>query len=351
MKKKNILLTVTVIASAAISMAGCDAIKDSNSNLNLGMDAIEAQDYSGALGYFDEAINKGEDLRLSYRGQGMAYMGVGEYDNACKSFAKALHQSNGLVKKVDYDISYYLAVAELKAGEIDKAYETYSAILALNKRSADAYFLRGRVELIRGNKDSAKADFDKAVELKPSDYNLYIGICEDLEAAGYEAEGKSYIERAMESGSKKNDYQLGMLNYYMGQYDEAKNYLEKSRESSDSEKVLLYLGKCYEALGDMNYAATLYSGYVDTENASAAVYNELGLMYIKQQDYRSALDAFESGIALNDMTYMQSLKFNEIVAHEYLADFDKASVLMKEYLETYPNDEEAQRENMFLSTR
>ena len=48
---------------------------------------------------------------------------------------------------------------------------------------------------------------------------------------------------------------------------------------------------------------------------------------------------------------MQSLMFNEVVAYEYLLDFKKAASLMKEYLDRYPDDEAAQREYIFLSTR
>lgn len=74
-------------------------------------------------------------------------------------------------------------------------------------------------------------------------------------------------------------------------------------------------------------------------------------MYLKQEEYMKALTAFENGKALNDPAYNQSLMFNEAVTYEYLLDFKKAAVLMKEYLEKYPDDEEAQREYIFLSTR
>ena len=48
---------------------------------------------------------------------------------------------------------------------------------------------------------------------------------------------------------------------------------------------------------------------------------------------------------------MQVLKFNEIVAYEYLGDFKQATVLMQKYISTYPDDAKAQREYEFLQTR
>jgi hypothetical protein len=47
----------------------------------------------------------------------------------------------------------------------------------------------------------------------------------------------------------------------------------------------------------------------------------------------------------------QSLAFNEIVANEYLGNFQRASVLMADYVKTYPGDSAAKREYEFLQTR
>ena len=47
----------------------------------------------------------------------------------------------------------------------------------------------------------------------------------------------------------------------------------------------------------------------------------------------------------------ESLSFNEIVAYEYLEDYQKAAVLLKAYLQNYPDDQTAIREQQFLSTR
>ena len=48
---------------------------------------------------------------------------------------------------------------------------------------------------------------------------------------------------------------------------------------------------------------------------------------------------------------MQSLRFNRIVAYEYLGQFDQAKLAMEQYLALYPDDENAQREYTFLKTR
>ncbi len=350
MKKHLFKLTILGISISAL-LTGCNLRGGSASNLNLGMDAIEAQDYNEALNCLNRALAENEDKRLTYRGLGIAHMGLGEYDKAVDDFMNSLKGSNGLVGKLDYDINYYMALAQFKSGDLDAALDTYNAILGLDDKQAEAHYLRGRIELLKNDKTSALADFDRAVELKSSDYDLYISIYEALDDAGDKQDGENYINMALQKNGKMTDYQSGLFSYYLGKYDEARQSLEAARKSDESDKLILYLGRSYEALGDMNYAATLYREYLEKDPDSACIYNEEGLMYLKQEEYMKALTAFENGMALNDPSYNQSLMFNEAVTYEYLLDFKKAAVLMKEYIEKYPDDEEARREYIFLSTR
>lgn len=345
------LICLCTVLSASVLFSGCGAAEKNKNNITLGMEALEALDYSRAAGYFEAAIVAGEDKQLACRGQGMAYLGLAQYDDAISSFEAALRESDGRIRKIDYDISYYLALAEYKDGKLEAAYNTYSAIIAMNEKDADAYYLRGKVQLAQGKKDAALSDFEKSVSLSPADYDRYIQIYDDLDEAGYRDDGKAYINRAMESNGKISDYQLGVFNYYLGAYEYARNYLEKARETKNSEEMVLYLGKTYESLGDINYAVSLYTTFLDKNPESAAVYDQLGLAKMKLKDYQSALSAFESGIATGDTSYMQSLKFNEIVSYEYLTEFKKAAVQMEEYLKLYPDDEKAIREYEFLKTR
>ena len=349
---KNCLtkITITGICISAL-LTGCNLKGGTKSNLDLGMDAIEAQEYSEALTCLERALANGEDVRLVYRGMGIAHMGLAQYDDAIDDFAKSLKGSNGIIKKVDYDINYYLAMAQYKSGDLSAALDTYNAILALDDKQDKAHYLRGRIELLKNDKDAAISDFDRALELKSADYDLYINIYEALDAAGLKDKGEEYINMALQKNGKMTEYQSGLFSYYLGNYDDARRSLEAAREGDESEHLILYLGRSYEALGDLNYAANLYKEYIEKNPDSASIYNEEGLMYLKQEEYMKALTAFENGKALNDPSYNQSLMFNEAVTYEYLLDFKKAGVLMKEYLDKYPDDEEAQREYIFLSTR
>ena len=68
-------------------------------------------------------------------------------------------------------------------------------------------------------------------------------------------------------------------------------------------------------------------------------------------EYEEALTAFQAAMNIEDNGMMQTLRFNEIVAYEYMRDYKTAAALMNSYLESYPDDGTAKREYEFLKTR
>ena len=112
----------------------------------------------------------------------------------------------------------------------------------------------------------------------------------------------------------------------------------------------LYLGMSYEALGDYNYAVSVYKSAIQ-DSTDPGLYNHLGVCQMKIGAYKEALATFQEGLKCEGSSFRQALRFNEVIAYEYLADFKKAKELMSVYLRDYPNDTEAQREYDFLKTR
>lgn len=349
MKKKNTFKVCFLAAGMALCLGGCG--KSGQENINAGMEAVAGMEYEQALACFENALAKGEDNRLLYRGQGLAYMGLTRYEEAAQSFEKALANSHILVDNLDYDVNYYLATAYYKNGEPQKAIAVYDAILALKDTERNAYYLRGTILLEQGNYDAAIKDFDKAISLDKKDYGQLISIYEVLEQNGYKQIGQEYLQAAMEEDEKSmTDYERGRISYYLEDYASASTYLERARANGD-EQTIFYLGKTYEALGDYNYAASVYSSYVEQHGDSERMYNQLGMCRMKMGNYEEALTAFQAGMSVEDNSLLQTLQFNEIVAYEYIGEYKKAAVLMESYLKTYPGDEAAKRENIFLQTR
>lgn len=344
MKKK---LLAGILAAVNIFM--CTACSQADEHVMQGMQYVEEAQYANAVSSFEKAKEKSEDLAKIYRGLGIANMGLAEYDKAIEAFLQALGSSNGILDSMDYDINYYLAAAYYKNGQLKEAESTYDSIIDLESRNAIAYELRGKIRLEMGRYEEAMADFDTAIELEDKDYDMLLEIYKVLENEGYGEAGRGYLEKAIEEGKRSmTETQKGMMYFFLGEYEQARQILEKEKNSG--KQAVAYLGMTYEKLGDYNYACSLYNNYL-LSNADASLYNQLGLCKMQMEEYEAALTAFQEGMKVENCPCMQSLKFNEIVAYEYLGEFEKAKVLMESYLLTYPDDEEAKREQEFLKTR
>lgn len=342
--------TAAILAALALTvLSGCGSGK--TENLDQGMNLVEQLEYENALNSFEAAVINGEDARLAYRGMGLAYMGLSQYDSAVSSLQRALSYSDERPDQLDYDINYYLATAYYKQGNLDGAKGVYESILALRPKEKTAWYLKGVIELAQGDTEAASADFDTAVSIDPQDYDLRIDIFCSCAENGQQELGQGYLQAVLDDeDSRLSDYNRGRMNYYLGNYDTARNALESARNTDGSSEVISLLGQTYEQLGDYNYAASVYNNYL-SQTPDAQIYNQLGLCDLRIGDYEAALTAFQSGIAMEGNQIMQTLRFNEIVAYEYLGQFDQAKLKMEEYLALYPDDSRALREYEFLQTR
>ena len=335
---------------AVCLLTGCEA-KPDNTNINKGMELLEQMDYAGALESFEAALVYKEDEQLIYRGEGLANMGLGNYEAATECFLNSISYADGNVTDLEFDTNYYLAATYYKLGQYEEAEKIYTAIIGLRNKEKDAYFLRACTLLKEGYYDAAIKDFEKAFALEPDNLELVTDAFVEMQAAGFGEEGKVYLQDFLSKKDKVlKDAQKGTIYYYLGDYTNARVYLDGALNQGNPE-VSLILGNTYEKLGDMNYAVVVYETYLDSNAPDAAIYNSLGVCLMNQGKYEEALKAFESGIELGDSAHIQNLKYNQIVAKEYLGKFSEAKSLMQEYLASYPDDGKAKTEYEFLQTR
>ena len=136
--------------------------------------------------------------------------------------------------------------------------------------------------------------------------------------------------------------------------------------SGSVEKGLEYL----EA-GEFESAAEEFQAAAEKDKDAAEAFRGLGIAKWELEDYEGARDAFKSALdngaektgtlynfigccdlRLGDpSSALQEMKFNVIAAYEGMEDFESAKTKLKEYLEEYPDDEQAQKEMTFLETR
>ena len=345
MRRMGVLL---IIAAAVLLLQGCAGQDQGGYS---GMDYLKAGDYETAVNVFLSDIEAGDTDVDIYRGLGIAYMGLGRYDEATTALEASLTGAGPVPGEREFDINYYLGTCYYKCGEYEKALAVYDAIVTLRPKDADARVSRGYVKIALGDADGMDQDFRKAIELDPSGYARIVQIYQKMAENGYSEQGRRYLAQVLEQQNGSiDDYNRGMLSYYAGDYATAKTCLEKTGGRSDYRNVIL-LGKTYEALGDFNYATSVYETFVAKDQTHAEVYNQLGLCYMKMDKYEEALMAFQDGLSIPGSEITQSLLINQIIAYEHMGDFRRADVLMEEYIAKYPGDEMAKREYLFLESR
>lgn len=346
-----LLCLIVTLLSAALSGCGSREEDGSTADVSTGLIYVQNGRYEEAIAMFQELISMERDLEDAYRGLGIACMGSGDLEGAVQAFENALKEAGAVPGEKEYDINYYLGSCYYKLGDYKSAEEVYDAIIALRQADPDVYVMRGSVRLALEDEAGMEEDFKKAISLDPEGYDRIAVIYEKMSASGYEEKARSFIDGILEKqGSSMTDFDRGRLAFYTGDYQTARTAMEKVNNGRDYEVALL-LGQTYEALGDYNYATSVYETYVSNDQTHAEVYNQLGLCSMKMGDYQAALTAFQTGQKVENNEILQSLAFNEISAYEYLGDFQRALALMQEYIRRYPSDTKAQREYQFLKTR
>ena len=339
------------LTAAALSMTGCSLLGQDTYYIDQGMEQINSGNYEEALTSFSSAEQEGKHLVESYRGSGMAYMALGEYDKAVEAFDRAVDLTKEKQKDVRKDILMYKATALYQSGDYEGAAKVCDTIQTFGD-SADAYYLQGLCYMELDEKDKAGVDFTTAVKLSPQDYDLLLNIYECYDDKNLSAEGDAYLQQALAINSDDSEdiYQKARIYYFLGDYDDAKTELNKMADSMDERSTML-LCRTYMKQDDTAHARQLYQQYMDKYGETPEAYNGMVLCDIADENYDSALENITKGLALSNDKGKQDLYFNEIVVYEKKLDFATAKEKAAEYVKNYPADKAGIRENNFLKTR
>ena len=340
---------VLAVGCALMVFCGCGK-NNAAQHYESGWAAMEKKDYTTAVNEFQQVIDQNSRLAESYRAEGIAYYSEKAYPEAIAAFSRSLNNMDDPDKEFKKDVQFYLAQARMDYGEVDKAIEVYSEILKAGE-DEQAFFLRGKAYISMEDYKNAEKDFQRALE-GCEDYNLYINIYQIYVDHNKAVDGDAYLKMALELEPQDGEdcYHRGRIYEYEKNYEAARDELKTAMEQGYEDAMLL-LGRVYLEMEDPASARSMYQEYLQKSEQGAKAYNGLAMCVIYDGAYDSALENIAQGLKENSKEDEQGLLYNEIVAYEYKRDFATAKEKMKTYLEQYPEDEAALRENEFLSTR
>lgn len=288
----------------------------------------------------------------AYRQVGINKMNEGDYKGAVEAFQKALDLSQAKVGEMELDICYYKATAQYNSGDTKGAITTCNALVNYNEKDSRAYFIRGCVYLKEGDSDNARKDYGKALDFCGNNYALYLSVYENLAGAGFDQEAEELMAKGLElKGNEPEDYrERGHIYLIRGDYDNARKELDQAINKGDT-KALLYLAQVYDAQKDSKKASSLYDSYLEKNGSDTATMTALAEVQMEAGEYQKALELFQTALKADNPENEKQLRRNEIICYENLLDFASAKEKMASYVKDFPEDEEAQRENIFLQTR
>ncbi len=292
-----------------------------------------------------------ETNQMDYRQKGINYMENGKYEEALVEFQNALDLSLGEIGDEEVDICFYKAEAQYYLGDVEGAMKTYSAIIDFND-SAKAYFLRGNLYYSLGQEENALNDYTLAIKNDKKNYDLYIGVYEALTAHGKEKEAQEYLNQALEISGKSayDKMQKGRIHFLLKETDTAISLLEEAIKAKE-EEAYFYLAEVYESLGNDSEAQANIESYINSKDVDSYNLFEVANKELGKGNYGMAIECLNQALALENVPNKQTIMKTLVIAYEHNRDFEAAKKLMEEYVESYPDDEEAQREFTFLETR
>lgn len=348
-----------ILAGLLVLLTGCTMpFGGEESSYDTGIELLTAHDYNGALEQFRMAMDNGEKSADIYRAKGIAEYSLGDYAAAEASFTEALDLCGGIPDSRAVDIACYLAQTFVDQGDDVRAIEVYTAILDLDKGNEDAHYLRGLCYLRQGDRERADEDFEIILSRSPGQYDRILSIYQGMSDAGYTAEGRKMLDSILsENAEAMTSFEKGRFYYALGNNEEAKRYLEEANNETVEERsdvripIVILLGEVAQDLGDDSYAISVYRRFLQDDQSQASIYNALGVCEMRMGSYGDALTDFQIGLGLNDDRQNAALMRNMVAAYEHMGSYDTAAQMMQEYLALVPTDEEAIRENIFLSSR
>lgn len=228
---------------------------------------------------------------------------------------------------------------KMKVNDFYGAYQEYSTAIAVDPTFADAYYKRSLVLIKLERMNEALADQDKALQLNPRIAGLYDtraqlkmlvedypGAIEDLSRAIEENPARLQLYDA-----------LAQAHLASGNFESAiEGYNTLLRNNPDDTLGYVLRAITYLNSGNIDAARKDIAKALELNENHVLAQDVQGLIFLKEQRYREAIDAFDRVISSNPQIHLAH--YNRGVARRLmgdlegaLKDFDKAVELEQDF--------------------
>lgn len=287
-----------------------------------------------------------------------------EYTKAIEYFDDALAHTNEIIHQIEYDILKHRAEAEMLIGNYTAAAITYTSLIMLDQDVGENYMKRGLLyvdyEEVYGDENDmtlpiqAVNDFNKALELEPHNYELYLNIYQSLEYYGYTEDAKKYLQIAMDlpETTIEDMCAKGKVFFYLEYYQEAMVLFLEALEHGDVESHY-YAAKCCEMIENYEAAVAIYKSLLSDEaNQNAQTYHQYACCLILQENFKDAEIYMKKAEKLDkDGSMRPHILWNKTIMYEKMKDYKSAYETLEEYIRYYGMNADVEREMAFIKQR
>ncbi len=307
---------------------------------NLGLSYFKLGKYDDAEKYFQQYLGvktnyspHNDDVKLmlnnlssehiAYYMLGFAYFIKEDYDAALEKLNRALDYVDDVK-----DVHSLLARCYRVKGNYPMVIKHCEKAVKYNHEDAEVRFLEGEAHLREGNSQKALECFNRALELNPDLQEAKVGIIniETLNKSPHEV--LEVIDQYLEKSpmSPKFLASKGNLLFDLGQFSIAKqSYIRSQEHDPDDYRVLNNLGNCF--LKEKNYASAIdcYETAIQKNIEFHEAYRNIGVALIKQNRVVDAIEYFERYLkrqpddvevrATTGDLYYSNKKYNQAISH------------------------------------
>ena len=231
---------------------------DARVNTEMGFLALKQGKWSEAMKHLDVALQHDSDNSRIYFGKGLAYAGLGKYEQASVNFFRATYT-------YDWFAPAYLNLAKLslRAGDYRQALDRAAEAESQNGKFADIQALKAAAYRHLGDRASAAAAADRALQLDPMHF---MGGYEKLLAQTAGADVAPAWESTWKSvmrGTVQNYLELASSYAEAGLYGEADDVLAMfaaGKDDSDLYPMVNYMRGYFKSVqGEGKVAAEFFA--------------------------------------------------------------------------------------------
>jgi tetratricopeptide (TPR) repeat protein len=183
------------------------------------------------------------------------------------------------------DVLTKMAYCALEASQIDLAHETANRILQNDSKSLDGQIILGKALAARGNYESAKSHFEKAIQIAPQNPNAWIALAECQVAVGDDQEAGATLTAGTQASPNSGHLQF-KLSRWLRQSGRLNDALEAVKQATSLDRkqaqwlveygdLLRELGHYKDALSVLQEAFALQPKNWGTRQALAHVLEHL----------------------------------------------------------------------------